>query len=115
MKSVLKLFTYKEARLRTTIEIPFKAVCPIPDPPRYYHATLTLSYSSHRVFDYDEVASVIHSYCKEANRSVEDVVRFAMSLIRNFLGDVASFCTVDVPQQEGHLHVTVTLYGHECV
>lgn len=103
----------RNAKLETRIEVPFKALCPIPDPPRYYHAVLILRYTSCKVFDYNEVAARIHSFCASASRSVEDVVFFGMSLILGHLGDVFALCKVEVPQQEGHLHVIVSLYSQE--
>ncbi len=104
----MKTYSYGVA-FETTIEVPFKALCPISDSPCYYHAILKLHYTSKKVFDYNDVALAVHKYCEEGARSVENMVIFGTNLIRNNLGkDTLDLCVVEVPEQVGHLHVVVS-------
>ena len=92
--------------LWTKVRVPFKAVCPVPDPPRYYHAEAVISYwAEYEVFDFNDLAAAIRDYVAVEQRSVEDVVVYARSLVDSE-SDNASV-SVEIPAQEGHLAVVV--------
>lgn len=115
----------RDCVIETMIEVPFKALCPIPDPPRPYHGVMRLRYYSNHVLDFNEVADKVLSYTCTA-RSVEDIAEYGVRLVKGEIGkrdsNLIVTCEVEIPQQEGwshvgipqqkgHLHVIVSVDG----
>jgi hypothetical protein len=120
-KDLSALLTFKREmpdETVTAIEVPFKAICPVPVPPRFYYGVVSLKYSAHMVFDFNQIEAVLDSFVAGPNqRSVEDVLEFCLDLMSlvippHSLGTSGVDkpwvqVTVCVPAQKGHLEVAV--------
>ena len=119
------MMTFKrDCVIETMIEVPFKAMCPIPEPYRPYHGIVRLRYYGNHVLDFNEVAGEVLSYCGTpsqeggigwAAKSVEDIAEHVVQLVKEAISKLDSnvivTCEVEIPQQEGHLHVVVSVDG----
>lgn len=103
-------------QFETMIEMPFKAICPIPTPPRMYYGKVRLRYHANVTLDFNEVYEDLKMFCDTGNRSAEDLVEWGIKLVETYVGGsvrVLVVCEVDIPEQQGHLHVTLQASNDE--
>lgn len=94
--------------LTTAMEMPFKAICPVPDRFSPYMGTLRLEYKSEVVVDFNAVKSHLDMVSTDGEKSVEDLIEEMGDWLEEILPEIISYSViVDIPSQERHLHVTV--------